>query len=420
MTFRKTKIHKTLAVAIAVILILSMSASLTLIPNASAHTPAWQIPTHAYIEVNPNPIGVGQRATVFMWLDQVFGVGFDTTSYAQLGNNYRFHNYNLTVVKPDGTVDTTIYPVINDPTSSQLTYYTPDQTGNYTFLFSFPGQPYNDGVAGDYNPASILVNDTYLASSGSATLTVQQEAIPGALGSTPLPSEYWTRPIYGEGTDWWTISSNWLGTGSPVLSATGSGDITAFSTGPPVNLWGSVMQRFPGDAIGPLTSHVMWTKPLQFGGVVGGNMFSPGGSSPDSAQGVSWFEGSAYFNRFTNPIIVNGILYYTAPVSFTAPTGGPTNAVDLRTGQVLWSRNDVPALSFAYVYNLWDANQHGVFPAILFTSNFARAFDAATGNPLFNVTGVPSGYEALGPQGEHLRYVFQNKGTASSPNWYLG
>src|SRR5665647_574804 len=92
------------------------------------------------------------------------------------------------------------------------------------------------------------------------------------------------------------------------------------------------------------------------------------------------FEGSAYNQRFPNPIIINGILYYTNPVSFTGTTAGQTIAVDIRTGKVIWARNDVPALSFGYIYDVEDPNQHGVYPPILFTSNFARAFDAYTGN----------------------------------------
>jgi outer membrane protein assembly factor BamB len=156
----------------------------------------------------------------------------------------------------------------------------------------------------------------------------------------------------------------------------------------------------------------MWTKPLQNGGVVGGNPF-------DNSIGVGYFEGSAYNNRFTNPIILDGYLYYTAPVAFTGGTTGVTYCVNLQTGEVLWTSNQIPALSFGYIYNLWNGNQHGVYPPILFTANFARAFDAWTGDPLFNVTGVPTGTVAAGPNGEQLRYVLTNTGTSTNPAWYL-
>jgi hypothetical protein len=53
---------------IAVILLLAITAVETIqtIPNASAHTPAWQIPTYAFIHVAPNPVGVGQTLNVIM------------------------------------------------------------------------------------------------------------------------------------------------------------------------------------------------------------------------------------------------------------------------------------------------------------------------------------------------------------------
>jgi hypothetical protein len=38
---------------------------------------------------------------------------------------------------------------------------------------------------------------------------------------------------------------------------------------------------------------------------------------------------------------------------------------------------------------------------------------------MFNVSGVPSGMEAMGPQGEHLRYVLTNLGNSSNPDYRL-
>ena len=408
--------HKNAITAIVVFLMISISASVMLMPTASAHSPPVTIPTWAYISAAPNPIGVGQQMTIYFWLNQVFGYyaapgSAATTDYAQLTNSYRFQNYNLTIVGPDGSVKTTVYPFISDPTSSMYTTYIPNATGIYTLIFNFPGQPYTQitpGGAGTYDPASPLVNDTYAPSSATTTVTVQQTPIaPPATGSL-LPTQYWTHPIYGENTYWYTISSNWLGTGWPVSSATGAGT-PSFATGYPTS---SYIQGYPGDAVGPLTSHIMWTYPIQGGGIVGGNLFASG-------QGVGYFEGSAYNQRFTNPIILDGHLYYTLPVSFTGSSAGATVCQDLRTGKIIWQSTQVPALSFGYIYNLWDPNQHGVYPPILFTSNFARAFDAYTGDPLFNVTGVPTGTSAAGPSGEQLRYVLTNNGNTANPNWYL-
>ena len=392
--------NKTKAILFA--LLLTTSMLLIALPTANAHDPAWNIPTFAYINVAPNPIGVGQQASVIMWLDKTF----DPT--IALTNDWRFHNYNLTITAPDGSTQTKIFDVIIDTTSSQFYPFTPTQVGTYTFDFNFPGQDYNTYP---HNTASAFVNDTYLPSHATTSITVQQDPIPSAINSYPLPQEYWTRPIYGENTDWWSISSNWLGTG-------------AAGYGVWANAW---CMRNPGDTVGPLTGHIMWTKPLQSGGIAGGNNFA--------TQGDTYFEGSAYNQRYQNPIIVNGKLYYTEPRSFTGVSSGPTVCVDLVTGQLIWSRTDVPALSFALIWDVQDPNQHGVYPAILCTANFARCFDADTGDPIFNVTNVPSGAgmfgggspagaavsgPVMGPWGEQLHYVMANAGNETNPDWRLG
>jgi hypothetical protein len=415
---------KTASVLIAIFFVISMLASTMLLPSTSAHTPSWTIPTYAFINVAPNPIGVGQPVLVIMWIDKILD------PQVALTNDYRWHNYQFNITAPDGTMTTQTFSYIADPTSSQDLSFTPSQVGTYIFNFSFPGQAFNqyshpttqvNAFTGQLEPDP-LVNDTYLPSSASATLTVLQSAIPGAIGTYPLPTEYWTRPIYGENPGWWSISSNWLGQGAPVLPSVGSGDIGAygFST--------AGLNRFPGDAVGPQTSHIMWTKPLQSGGVVGGNDFA--------VQGDTFFEGSAYNQRYTNPIIMDGKIFYQAPLSFQsegtlfAGSSSGTFCVDLRTGQQIWMSTAIPAgqLSFGYIYDVQNPNQKGVYPPILFTSNFAEAFDADTGIGLFNVTNVPGGAgflgagalpETMGPYGEHLRYFVANDGTPSHPQWYL-
>ncbi len=385
--------NKKVATAIVALLAVAISAAMTS-SIANAHTPAWSIPTFAYVVAIPDPVGVNQRTTIYMFLGNL------PYDQAALTNDYRYHNYKLTITAPDGTVTTQSWDYIGDPTNSQYYPFTPTQSGTYTLTFNYLGQNVNDY---SHSPTSAYVNDTYQPSSYNATLIVQSNMFPTTVYTLPsqFPTEYWTRPIYGENTNWWSVSSNWLGAG-----------VVGYGSLPGPN-----EQMFPGDAVGPQTGHIMWTKPLQFGGVVGGNNFA--------IQGNQYFEGSAYNQRFTNPIILSGVLYFTEPISFTAVSsftggkGGATDAVDLRTGRLLWSRDDVPALSFGLIWDHEDPNQHGVFPPILFTSSFARAFDAYTGDPMFNVTGVPGGSSVRGPNAEILKYVLTNLGTTSNPNYVL-
>jgi hypothetical protein len=396
--------NKTGAIAIVALLIFSMSASMMLLPTTSAQSTPGKFVTYAYVQANPNPCGVNSYARVYMWLEQVL-------PDAYLGNDIRFHDYELTITSPNDSVTTQTFPVISDPTSSQGYSFYVTQVGTYTLNFTFPGQTYNfnEIVPGEFgappSSSAIYIGNVYEPSHASATLIVQQTAPPVA-PNVPLPSAYWTYPIYGENYLWYSISSNWLGVSAP-----------GFGTG------------YPGDAVGPQTAHIMWTRPDESGGVVGGDEFV--------TKGDTYFEGSAYAQRFENPIILDGMLFYTEPLSFSGVGGsltpnptGPTVAVNLQTGQTIWSSTKVPWLTFGYIYDVQEPNQHGVYQPILFAQTGGAtifgpvpeswmAFDAYTGTPLFNVTNVPIGATARGPNGEYLIYVLANDGTPTNPQYYL-
>ena len=91
---QKLKTRNISVIALALLMIISTGASI--MQTSYAHSPPWNLPTFAYIQVAPNPIGVGQTATVYM---------FQTNTYdnAAVANNYRFQNYELTITAPDGT-----------------------------------------------------------------------------------------------------------------------------------------------------------------------------------------------------------------------------------------------------------------------------------------------------------------------------
>jgi hypothetical protein len=391
---------------IALVLISTFAISIVALPAAIAHDPPYEFHTVAHVVPTVNPVGVGQSFYIYMWIDKI-------KPGSAIENTVRMHDYKLTITDSDGNVVLEeVFETVQDTTSNQIYQWAADEAGTYTITFDFPGDTYTAADAAQVSSGNAQYeNDTYLASSATATLVVQEEPIPALPASYPLPSEYWTRPIYGENPDWWMISSNWLGTGA----ADYGGYSVSYNLGGNGNKWG------PTDNVGPQTAHVMWTRPYQSGGVVGGDLF-------DDYKGNTWFEGSAYNQRFTNPIIVNGRLYYTETYSFVVSffgASGPMKCVDLHTGELIWSRDDVPALSFAYIYDVEDPNQHGVFPAILFTSNFGSAYDADTGNHMFDVRNVPSDSSGFarnrGPKGEQLRYVITpgNPGNTEDPDWRL-
>ena len=360
-------IKPTLLAAITLILIISMIIPIVNLPQTSAHTPPQDITTFALISVVPNPVGVGQSVSIVMWAGLVL-------PGATVDNDIRFHSYKLEITKPDGHIETMTWPTVTDTTSTQYIKYTPDQAGNYTFVFSYPDLLY---IWNDTSTMRTWTNDTFLgATSKTLTLTVQEEQLPTPIDSYPLPTEYWTRPIEGQNTYWYTIASNWLGESHPQIAAG---------------------NRFQPDGAAPNSAHILWTKPIDAGGVVGGTNVGN--------LGNMFYSGLSYQARFTNPIIMNGVLFYAMP-KMNSPTGNGYIAVDVQTGETKWydpNLNSVP--TFGYLFSFDDENQHGVIPpGLLFSNNFARGYDPTNGQSIINITGVPSGVAVMGPSGEIIRY----------------
>src|SRR4030067_1654644 len=190
--------NKTSAILIAALLTISMGTSIILLPTTNAHTPPWQIPTYSFLTVSPDPVGLGQAANVNFWVNQP-----PPTAAVQYGD--RWTNITVVVTRPDGTTEI-LGPFTSDDTGGAHTTYTPSVIGNYTFQMAFGGQT----LAGA-NPVpgvpnnNVFIGDYYQPSKSNIfTLAVQQEQI-GYPGVVPLPTNYWTRPIYAENNDWHSI-----------------------------------------------------------------------------------------------------------------------------------------------------------------------------------------------------------------------
>ena len=168
----KISSNKSKAATIALVLSLIVAALVTFLPTVNAA----DIPTYAFLSAAPNPVGVNQQVTILMWLDKI-----DPTASGPAGS--RFGDFSLTITKPNGDKET-MGPFTSDPASFAYTLYTPDQIGEYTIEFSFPGQQ----VAGIGGIVPIPIDNYYEPSSFTATLTVQQDPIT-ASPQTPTPTE---------------------------------------------------------------------------------------------------------------------------------------------------------------------------------------------------------------------------------------
>jgi outer membrane protein assembly factor BamB len=341
--------NKTLT-TIAIVLLLTISLSTATMPTAKAA----ERTAYAFLSVAPNPIGVGQTATVVMWLDTLPPIYSNGTETSWL-------NFYVNITKPDGTIEKN-GPLTSDPVASAYFTYTPEETGNYTFVFSFPGQTAIDG------------NHYSAAISPEVKLVVQEDQIMN-YPSSALPTDYWTRPIYGTNREWYQIGGNWYGVGLTFGNgATSDGGFNQYTTAPE-------------------TAHIVWTKQLQLGGIVGGDEWA-------------YYTGLSYEGRFSPPIIMNGVLFYNLPLG-NKGSGGGSVAVDIRTGEQLWYKEDM-TLSLGQVFNYESPNQHGAYAYLWQTGSTYKMYDPLTGNLLLTLANASTGRITFGEQGEMLVYLLSN------------
>ena len=352
----------------------------------------WQdnVPTAVFISVTPKPVGVGQEMTFIFFNPQVPTPSTDR------------YLYTITITKPDGTNETLpptgaqgIYnqaiqdgKFVSDSTGAAWTTWTPTQVGNYSATVKFwgtavPHTGYSSTTERDWYGVTLK------ASTFTTAFTVQQEVVqPTGWTPVPLPTEYWSRPIEGQNTDWYQVSSNWLNNAHDKNN-------------------GGYNNKYQPDGIAPNSGHILWTKPTEDSGVVGGTSFS--------VDGEVFNAGHQYQTRFgQNQIIMQGRLYYRESNWYSASPGDYVS-VDLQTGQEIWRNKTMSAIpAFGYYYDWDDMNQHGVVePSWLFSDNYGLGIHPRLG--ITNGAGLSLKYvpgntvehsqsQIYGPKGEDLRY----------------
>jgi hypothetical protein len=363
--------NKSKVSTITLVLVLTFAATLVALPIVSAHDPQWTIPTYAYLEAFPSPIGQGQSIYVFGWLDK-----YPPTAVGAYGD--RWHDLTVTVWRPDGETEV-LGPQNTDPTGTVYHLYTPTMVGTYQFQLDFPGQTL---IGENLHPTSptgrVYIGDYYEPStSEKVSVTVQEDPIQH-YEPPPLPTDYWTRPISQELKGW----------GEQI-----GGSFLGIKLQMPINY----------HTTAPETSHIVWTRPITFGGSVGGDLGDTG-YYPGQSYEFYWGQRSG-----GAPIIINGVLYYNVE----QPPRYGYYAIDLRTGEELWWHNSTgpitegvgwsssgnyPQINYGQLFSYNSPNQHGVIPYLWLTSGSTwQMHDAFTGNWICNVENVPSTGPRFGP-----------------------
>jgi outer membrane protein assembly factor BamB len=373
MNLRKNKFstkNKTVT-TIALILLLIFSIQTLSISCANAAVPT---KTYGFIAANPNPIGVGQTLQVSMWLA-------DPPPTAAGAGGDRWIGFTVTITRPDGQVETK-GPYNSDAVGGAYFQYNPTMTGVYTFQMHYPG---GQTMAG-WSFFTGAFDNTYLASDSNVySVTVQQDPIVDPQG-TPPPTGYWTRPIYGENHRWAQSGSNWL---MPAWNSMSRSFDAGFAIQP--------------EGTAPNTAHVLWTKEMCFGGLVGG------------VYGTAFFhDGRSYEYFFKPPVIISGRLYYNdiygnEGAVYGSGTAQPTgwnsfSCVDMETGETLFT---IPNefISFGQIYNYASPNQAGAFAYLWSTTgtNY-KMYDAWSGKWILTIANVTGGVQTFSDDGSLINY----------------
>jgi hypothetical protein len=394
---------------IALILVLTASGTLVALPDANAHDPPLEVPTWTYISCVPDTIGVDQQMVLVFWSNAI-----PPTASGAYGDRWTFY---IDVMKPNGDNET-LGSFESDPVGGGWTTYTPDQVGEYTFLARMDdhvitGEPFPPNW-GPYSSGYNAVNDTYLGdTSDPATLTVQEDQVE-EWRETPLPTEYWERPINSMNREWYKLAGNWLAGAAQV-----NGPTSKFAYGE-----------------APESAHIMWTTPFWAGGIMD-ERFGDVGFSTSHYEGLN----------FDPPLILDGRIYYNVQ---SLPKYG-WYCLDLYTGEVLYFHNTTgpvanvgggfdssgeivgEKLTFGQIYDYESPNQHGGMPYLWSVEgpqpNTWMMFDAYTGNYICSINNVPPGFNMFGffmpwgtmvygKDGSILLYNIVDLGT-TEPDYYL-
>ena len=345
---------------------LSIAFPLLSFPTANA---GGTMETYSFIGGTPNPVGTGQEILLHVGITQ------------QLTNvNMGWEDLSVTIKKPDGTTET-LSGIRTDSTGGTGVVYVPTMLGNYTFQTHFPQQ----NTTSTMQAGGTAVGTLMLASESDEMLVVVKEPdeIP-FYPASPLPEEYWTRPINAQFREWSLIAGSWAAV-------------------PP--------DRFViANDDAPETAHLLWTKPVSIGGLAGGDVQGMGGY-------VAFENGGAYEQKFGAPVILGGILFYNR-----FEERGGTNvdqevvAVDLHTGEELWIKNwNNSRLDLGQLFYWQSYNYMGTFAYLWeVTGSTWKAFDAFTGRWIYTMTNVPArissyggglgGGSWFGPRGEIYAY----------------
>jgi len=322
-------------------------------------------------------------------------------------------NYTVTIQKPNG--DTEVIKMKSYPADATAWFeYIADQVGVWKLKFDFPGGYFNEtDVPGAWDePLVVHLGECYYepASTGWQELVVQEEQVL-SWPPSPLPTDYWTRPVSPENREWWWIAGHypWRGPGGgPNWPAN-------------TNKYWSSSYSFTPWVQAPNTAHIAWKRQASLAGLIG-----PITSEQTRVEALS----TGIFGGGPG-VIFQGRCYE----SVTLPGGKDVlRCYDLRTGEVYWEifPDPTPMTSFLGIWVMraqWQLEySSGVseVPGSLPQHNIGVSFVAIYNGRLLKLnpwTGVLTLNASIAPltSGTYYRNGYALSVQSTNPYWpYFG
>lgn len=286
------------------------------IPLPSGMTPDETLETIAYLSYRPQTVGLGQPFLINIWLQPPLHI-----------SRY-FSGYEVTFTKPSGE-QFTIGPIDSYRGDTSAWFeWTADEVGTWTIQFDFPGGYFPAGnytaiarYGGDDRVYSFAESAYYEASSdGPYELEVQESPV-YPWPESELPTGYWERPVSPENREWWSILGDY------PYSGIGGGPYWPENT----NIYNTADYQFTPYVQGPETSHIVWKRLSEAGGLLGGDL----GKS-------SYYTGDGFGAAPNLPdMIVSGRVYQEVVKVMDGQVTNVWQCYDLRTGEIYWEQTGV-------------------------------------------------------------------------------
>jgi hypothetical protein len=368
----KIRGYKNAFYAVSLILIFAISLGMAFAPTASAQVGIAQPEqTAGYISVAPTLVGVGQKATVNLWL---FPLPDDRAYQASYEG---YNGITVTFTKPDGTKDTFepvdatgIYAAGQTQSLGALYfYYAPDEAGNWSVSFTMPAQNVTDST-GTVQYSGCTSNTDYFTVQTTAVNAGLLDGYPWA--QLPNSNVYWSYPINSNNREWSAISGDWLG---------------SYLMGLTIN--GVTSRLYQPYGSGPDTAHIVWSIPYKAGGIIGGAYSSLSYTSALNFASATIMDGKVFINipneyKFECIDLTTGQILYTAPGQITCGIHLPGNPF---AQNMLSTPGQTPVVLASYG-NSPTSYLFSAGGALLLAGNTWNYYDPTTGALLISIENV--------------------------------